>query len=197
MREAPTLLLLHGGPGFDHSGFMPDFARLADIAQVVYLDHRGSGRSDRGSVERWKLNQWADDIRSFCGALDIEKPIVIGQSFGAWVAMMYAVRHPEHPSKLVVSSASARPVGERSFIMFERLGGAVAREAAVAFWTNPGPDTRNDYFQHCMPLCTRKRPLSAKPRPSALLLRRRIEDARPSASTAAHQMSNSGYRRRG
>jgi pimeloyl-ACP methyl ester carboxylesterase len=157
MREVPTLLLLHGGPGFDHSGFKPDFARLADIAQVVYLDHRGSGRSDRGSVERWKLNQWADDIRSFCDALDIEKPIVIGQSFGAWVAMMYAVRHPEHPSKLVVSSASARPVGERSFIMFERLGGAVAREAAVAFWTNPGPVTRNDYFQHCMPLCTRKR----------------------------------------
>jgi pimeloyl-ACP methyl ester carboxylesterase len=157
MREVPTLLLLHGGPGFDHSGFKPDFARLADIAQVVYLDHRGSGRSDRGSVERWKLNQWADDIRSFCDALDIEKPIVIGQSFGAWVAMMYAVRHPEHPSKLVVSSASARPVGERSFIMFERLGGAVAREAAVAFWTNPGPDTRNDYFQHCLPLCTRKR----------------------------------------
>jgi pimeloyl-ACP methyl ester carboxylesterase len=36
MREVPTLLLLHGGPGFDHSGFKPDFAQLADLAQVVY-----------------------------------------------------------------------------------------------------------------------------------------------------------------
>jgi proline iminopeptidase len=35
MREVPTVLLLHGGPGFDHSGFKPDFAQLADIAQVV------------------------------------------------------------------------------------------------------------------------------------------------------------------
>ncbi len=68
MREVPTLLLLHGGPGFDHSGFKPDMAQLADIAQVVYLDHRASGRSDRGSVGRWKLDQWADDIRLFCDA---------------------------------------------------------------------------------------------------------------------------------
>jgi pimeloyl-ACP methyl ester carboxylesterase len=97
MREVPTLLLLHGGPGFDHSGFKPDFAQLIDIAQVVYLDHRGSGRSDRGSTERWKLDQWADDISSFCSALEIEKPIVMGQSFGAWAAMIYATRHPEHP----------------------------------------------------------------------------------------------------
>src|ERR1700674_5895877 len=73
MCEVPPLLLLHGGPGFDHSGFKPDFAQLADVAQVVYLDHRGSGRSDRGSVERWKLNQWADDVRSFCDTLEIEK----------------------------------------------------------------------------------------------------------------------------
>jgi pimeloyl-ACP methyl ester carboxylesterase len=155
MREVPTLLLLHGGPGFDHSGFKPDFAQLTDIAQVVYLDHRGSGRSDRGPVESWRLDQWADDIRSFCSVLDITKPIVFGQSFGAWVAMTYATRHPEQPSKLVVSSASARPVGERSFKIFERLGGAVARDAAIAFWTNPSPATRKDYFAHCVPLMTR------------------------------------------
>ncbi len=156
MREVPTLLLLHGGPGFDHSGFKPDMAQLADIAQVVYLDHRASGRSDRGSVGRWKLDQWADDIRLFCDALDIRQPIVMGQSFGGCVAMEYAIRHPHHPSKLIVSSALVRPIGGRSFATFERLGGAVAREAAMAFWKNPGPDTRKDYFTHCMPLYTRR-----------------------------------------
>jgi len=150
------LLLLDGGPGFDHSGFKPDMAQLADIAQVVYLDHRGSGRSDRGSVDRWKLDQWADDIRLFCDTLDIRQPIVMGQSFGGCVAMAYAIRHPDHPSKLIVSSALVRPIGGRSFAIFERLGGAVAREAAIAFWTNPGPDTRKDYFTHCMPLYTRR-----------------------------------------
>src|SRR5208337_3539769 len=41
MREVPTVVLLHGGPGGDHSGFKPHYGRLADIAQVVYIDHRG------------------------------------------------------------------------------------------------------------------------------------------------------------
>ena len=47
MRERPTLLLLHGGPGFDHSNFKPDLSPLAEVAQVIYLDHRSNGRSDR------------------------------------------------------------------------------------------------------------------------------------------------------
>ena len=37
LRERPTVLLLHGGPGsFDHSYFKPDFSRLSEAAQVVY-----------------------------------------------------------------------------------------------------------------------------------------------------------------
>ena len=46
MVARPTLLLLHGGPGFDHSSFRPYFDQFADTHQVVYLDHRGQGRSD-------------------------------------------------------------------------------------------------------------------------------------------------------
>ena len=48
MREKPTLLLLHGGPGFDHSIYKPAYSALADIAQIIYLDHRGNGRSEDG-----------------------------------------------------------------------------------------------------------------------------------------------------
>jgi pimeloyl-ACP methyl ester carboxylesterase len=46
MRQKPTLILLHGGPGFDHAGFKPAFSCLADVAQIVYYDQRGHGRSD-------------------------------------------------------------------------------------------------------------------------------------------------------
>jgi pimeloyl-ACP methyl ester carboxylesterase len=45
MRAKPTLLLLHGGPGFDYTSYKPAFSALADIVQIVYLDHRGNGRS--------------------------------------------------------------------------------------------------------------------------------------------------------
>src|SRR5712691_1849545 len=85
MREKPTLLLLHGGPGLDHSIYKPAFSALADIAQVIFLDHRGNGRSDPGSPEMWTLAQWADDVRAFCEALGIARPIVYGASFGGRV----------------------------------------------------------------------------------------------------------------
>src|SRR5580704_3862530 len=55
MREKPVMLLLHGGPGADHSLFKPSFSQLADLVQLVYLDHRGCGRSERGSVSSWNL----------------------------------------------------------------------------------------------------------------------------------------------
>ena len=108
MRELPTVILLHGGPGADHSIYKPNFTALTDVARVIYLDHRGNGRSDDGPPERWTLAQWADDLVAFCDALGIMKPIVYGASFGGMVAMTYATRHPEHAGKLVLVSTSAQ-----------------------------------------------------------------------------------------
>jgi proline iminopeptidase len=155
MHEVPTIVLLHGGPGFDHSSFKPDFSPMAEVAQVVYLDHRGNGRSDRGDPAKWNLPQWGDDVRAFCEALEIERPIVMGVSFGGMVAMSYATRHPEHPGKLVLSSTAAVSRQDRSLDMFERLGGAEVREAARRFFENPGPETMADYQKKCLPLYNR------------------------------------------
>ena len=83
MRERPTVVLVHGGPGsYDHSYFKPDFTRLTDVAQVVYLDLRDHGRSDWGHPDDWTFEQCADDIRAFCDALGIARPIVLGHSMG-------------------------------------------------------------------------------------------------------------------
>jgi proline-specific peptidase len=152
MREVPTLLLLHGGPGFDHSTFKPAFSALGDIAQIIYLDHRGQGRSDRSTPEFWNLDQWATDVKSFCDALEIERPVVLGNSFGGMVAMAYAARYPDHPAKLVLSSTAARMRIERVLRMFEMLGGKEAREIAGDFWQAPSPDTLKKYTRVCMPL---------------------------------------------
>jgi pimeloyl-ACP methyl ester carboxylesterase len=125
MREKPTLLLLHGGPGFDHSIYKPGYASLADCAQLIYLDHRGNGRSDSGPKAAWTLAQWGDDVHAFCEVLGIKHPVVLGASFGGKVAMAYATRHPAHPAKLILISTEA--VGgthkERRVAMFEKLGG--------------------------------------------------------------------------
>ena len=125
LRAKPTLLLLHGGPGFDHSLYKPAFSALADIAQVVYLDHRGNGRSSGDDPNTWSLAQWGDDVKGFCDVLGIDKPIVYGASFGGMVALAYATRHPEHPGKLILVSteAAGHSYLDRRVEMFERLGG--------------------------------------------------------------------------
>lgn len=152
LREKPTLLCMHGGPGFDHSGFKPAFSALADVAQIVYYDHRGHGRSDPRPREEWTLATWADDVVRLCDALGIVKPIVLGQSFGGMVAQTYLARHPAHPGKVVISSTSPRWVLERKFAVFERRGGSRARELAAAFWTQPSAATFQSYWETCHPL---------------------------------------------
>ena len=151
MRAKPTLLLLHGGPGYDHSGFKPAFTRLADIAQIVYYDHRGHGRSDRRPAAEWTLDTFADDVVRLCDALGVEQPIVLGQSFGGFVAQRYIARHPGHASKVILSSTSPHLGLERKLAMFERLGGLAAREVAERFWTAPSATTWGPYNAVCKP----------------------------------------------
>ena len=146
MREKPVLLMLHGGPGADHSIYRPAYSALADIAQIVYLDHRGNGRSEDGPKESWNLAQWGDDVRAFCDALGIANPIVLGASFGGMVALAYATRHPDHPSKLILISTEA-PGGsyrDRRVALFERFGGPeVGALARRRFLQPDGPRTRS------------------------------------------------------
>lgn len=149
--QRPALIVLHGGPGFDHAVMRPYFDRFADTHQVIYIDHRGSGRSG-GPPETWTLAQWGDDIHAFCQALHIEKPVVFGHSFGGMVAMSYALRHPEGPGKLVFSSTAGRMNLPATFAMMERLGGAAARDAAEVFWTRPDPAAGEAYMSRCLPL---------------------------------------------
>ena len=152
MRARPTLILLHGGPGFDHSSFKPQWSQFTDIAQVVYYDHRGQGRSDRSDPETWNLRQWAADLVALCDALGIIDPIVYGVSFGGMVALQYLVDHPTHASRVILDSTTARSDPALMLPMFERLGGAAARDAASAFWAEPTPDAMKLYFELCMPL---------------------------------------------
>jgi proline-specific peptidase len=165
MRERPTIILLHGGPGFDHTPFKAVYASLTDIAQLVYYDHRGNGRSEHGPPERWNLDQWADDLRALCDTLGIDHPIVFGASFGGFVALNYALRRPDHPAKLILASTAARIRIERAYAMFERLGGSEARAVAERYWSDPTAENQDEFLRVCMPLYTQR------PQPPEILAR--------------------------
>ena len=161
MRQRPTVLFLHGGPGADHSHYRPEWSALGDVAQLVYLDHRGNGRSEHGPQALWTLAQWADDVRAFCEALGIVKPVVLGASFGGIVAQAYATRHPEHPGKLILVSTAARggAFTDRRVALFELLGGAEVGKLARRrlLQGDTGAQVLDDWLRLALPLYTRTR----------------------------------------
>jgi pimeloyl-ACP methyl ester carboxylesterase len=124
MRQRPTVVLIHGGPGvYDHSYFKPDFGRLTEHAQVVYLDLRGHGRSDWGEAGAWSFETCADDVRIFCDTVGIARPIVLGHSMGGPVVLLYGTRHTGHAAGLVVQSGFARWDTPRLVEGFRRVAG--------------------------------------------------------------------------
>jgi pimeloyl-ACP methyl ester carboxylesterase len=90
-------------------------------------------------------------VHDLCDALGIERPIVLGWSFGGFVAMHYAARYPDHPAKLILQSTTARWDVARLVEAFRVHGGVEAASAARAFFTDPGEATSVDYVRYCLP----------------------------------------------
>jgi pimeloyl-ACP methyl ester carboxylesterase len=131
MRRRPTVVLVHGGPGgYDHSYFKPHFGHLTEQAQVVYLDLRDHGRSGRHDPTKWTFEECADDVRAFCDAVGIERPVVLGHSLGGFVAILYGTRHPGHATALILQSTMARFDLDRITESFRAAGGDDVGELA-------------------------------------------------------------------
>jgi proline iminopeptidase len=153
MRERPTVVLLHGGPGsFDHSYLKPDFARLATVAQVVYLDLPGHGRSEHGNAADWSFELAGDLVRAFCDVVGIAKPVLYGHSLGSFVALTYAVRHPAHPGALVLQSAAARFDVDRVVEGFRRAGGDEVAEIARRSYGGDSDSVGEEEWARCFRL---------------------------------------------
>ena len=84
----PTLVALHGGPGFDHAYLRPGLDPLAAWAQVVHVDLRGQGRSGRPPLATCTLEQMADDVAARLFGGDMSQATL--EAFGRLVAPCYA-----------------------------------------------------------------------------------------------------------
>lgn len=106
MVQRPTLFLLHGGPGGDHVGFKSTVARLVDVAQLVYVDHRGSGRSAASDPSTYTLDENIDDVDALRDYLGLDSICLLGSSYGGMVAQGYAIRYPDRVSNLVLCATA-------------------------------------------------------------------------------------------
>ena len=113
MREQPVAMVIHGGPGGDHSGFKPAFSPLAGNSphtggmQLVYFDHRGQGRSARGDPALYTLDENVEDMEALRRHLGLGPVVSLGTSYGGMVAMAHALRYPASVSHLVLMVTAA------------------------------------------------------------------------------------------
>lgn len=161
MRERPTVLLLPTSPGIDHSLYKGHIGpALAGLAQVVYLDPRGAGRSSWGTPDEWTLETWVGDLGAFCDALELERPVLLGTAVGGVIALQYAARNPDRVERLVLASVAARHIHTRSIAVFDRIGGPEAGEVAARYFADPTEANFAEFMRVCVPLYTRN-PVSA------------------------------------
>jgi proline iminopeptidase len=95
------LVLMHGGPGLDHTSLLP-LQPCAEHFTLIFYDHRCNGRSERAPVSTMTFENLTADAECLRQTLGFDKWAVLGHSFGGNVALEYALRYPASLSHLIL-----------------------------------------------------------------------------------------------
>ncbi len=103
---APVLIAHHGGGGI---GSLAEpkatFGPLADLFRVIVFDARGCGLSE--AVPPYSHSQWAADVDALREWAGVDQIVVAGGSYGGFIAMEYAVAHPDRVRAMILRDTSA------------------------------------------------------------------------------------------
>jgi proline iminopeptidase len=130
------IVVLHGGPDFDHTYLLPDMDRLADSFRLIYYDQRARGRSAEGvRAEDVTLASDVADLDRVREHFHLASTAVLGHSWGTVLALEYAIRHPDRVSHLILMNPA--PASAADFQRFrkerlEKLGPDLDRLRAAA-----------------------------------------------------------------
>ena len=120
--KGPPLVVLHGGPGADHTYFLPWLLPLARTHRLIFIDERGSGRSERlQDPSQYTVEGDVEDIEAVRVALGLGKISLLGHSCGGVLAEAYALKYQEHLSHLILNS---------TFASTREMNAVLAREKA-------------------------------------------------------------------
>lgn len=113
--KGEPLVVLHGGPGADHTYFLPWLLPLARTHRLIFIDERGSGRSERvEDVHQYTVEADVEDIEAVRVALHLGKIDLLGHSCGGVLAQAYALKYQQNLRHLILNStfASTREMNE-------------------------------------------------------------------------------------
>jgi proline iminopeptidase len=113
--QGAPLMIVHGGPGADHSYFLPWLLPLARTHRLILIDERGSGRSERlQDTSRYTVEAMVEDVEDVRVALNLGKIALLGHSYGGVLAQAYALKYQQNLSHLILNSTfpSTRQMNE-------------------------------------------------------------------------------------
>jgi proline iminopeptidase len=97
------VVVLHGGPGFNMEYLAADLQSLAERHPLLFYDQRGTGRSSLVSdSEALDAQRFADDLEAIRRHFELEQLTMLGHSWGAGVAALYAARYPDRVGGLLI-----------------------------------------------------------------------------------------------
>jgi len=151
----PVIVVVHGGPGtLDHTYLLPAMDGLADIGRLVYYDQRGHGRS-LGDLDPKDITveRFVADLEAVCDAIDEGAVTLLGHSWGAHLALRFALRHPGRVARIVLMNAA--PVSRRDhqdFVAYrrERAGSLIDENRELlttAAYADGDPELEVDLFR--------------------------------------------------
>ena len=101
------IVIVHGGPGMEHTYFLPQLNSLANKYRLIFYDQRGSGRSPVDvDPSTMTMDQFVDDLDSIRSFFKMDKMNLMGHSFGGLIAMRYAVKFPDHLNRLILMNTT-------------------------------------------------------------------------------------------
>lgn len=107
MGKGLPLVFVHGGPGLEHTYFLPHMKKLTNDYQLIFYDQRYSGRSG-GKVDSVfiTMDQFVEDLEGLRVALNLGKMNLVGHSFGGLLTQYYAIQYPENLNSLVLMNTA-------------------------------------------------------------------------------------------
>jgi len=138
--SGPPIVLVHGGPDFNHNYLLPELDALSSAFRLIYYDQRGRGQSWSGfAAEDVDIVSEVDDLARLRQCFGLGTIAVLGHSWGSLLAMEYAARHPEHVSHLILLNTA--PASHADLLLFQRQRQAAETHALEEMRTIAGtPD---------------------------------------------------------
>jgi proline iminopeptidase len=133
--SGPAVVVLHGGPGAHHDYLLPGFDALANGRTLIYYDQRGGGRSPVGRDVPVSAQEQVYDLEALRDVWGLEQLHLLGYSWGALLAMLYAIEYPQRVASLALVSPAPAAASERpgyETILAARNNTEELREARAA-----------------------------------------------------------------